>query len=131
MTMTDQAAGAADVGAAVARARAAFAEWGATPAAERAAALARVRRQVVRSTDRIVEVVTAETGKLAADVVMAEVTHAAAHADWLARSAPSILATRRVSPRPVWTKAAWLAHRPRGVAAVIAPWNYPFLLPFL
>jgi acyl-CoA reductase-like NAD-dependent aldehyde dehydrogenase len=117
--------------AAVAEARAAFAVWGATPVRERAAALARLRREVVRRADDIVAVVSDETGKPAADVVMAEVMHAAAHADWLARSAPRLLATRRASPRPVWTKQAWLAHRPRGVAAVIAPWNYPFLLPFL
>jgi len=117
--------------AAVAEARAAFAGWGATPVPERAAALGRLRREVVRRADDIVAVVTDETGKPAADVVMAEVMHAAAHADWLARSAPRLLATRRASPRPVWSKQAWVAHRPRGVAAVIAPWNYPFLLPFL
>src|SRR6266542_1472147 len=31
----------------------------------------------------------------------------------------------------LYSKAAWVEYQPRGVAAVIAPWNYPFLLPFL
>jgi succinate-semialdehyde dehydrogenase/glutarate-semialdehyde dehydrogenase len=122
---------AAEPAEAVARARAAFALWGTTSVAERAAAMHAVRRAVVGQADRIVDVVTSETGKSAADTVMAEVVHAAAHAGWLARALPAALAERRVSARPLYTKVARLAYRPRGVAAVIAPWNYPFLLPFL
>lgn len=117
--------------AAVRRAHAAAAGWTTLTPVERRPYLAALRRAVVDNADRIADVVATETGKTTRDVMLAEVMHAAAHADWLARSAHRILAPRRVSPRPVWTTSASLGYRPRGVAAVIAPWNYPFLLPFL
>ncbi len=120
-----------DAAAAVERARRAFAAWGVLGPAERAPYLRALRRTVARRADRIADVVCQETGKPRADVILAEVLHAAAHADWCARNAARALGPRRVSPRPLYWKAAWVEYHPRGVAAVITPWNYPFLLPFL
>ncbi len=117
--------------AAVARAREAFPAWGALTPSEREPALRALRRAVSRSADRIADVVCQETGKSRADAILAEAMHAAAHVDWCARHATRALASRKVSPWPLYSKAAWVEYRPRGVAAVIAPWNYPFLLPFL
>src|SRR6266511_4303769 len=94
--------------AAVERAREAFSAWGSLAA-----------------------VVCGETGKSRADAVLAEALHAAAHVDWCARHAARVLAPRKVSPWPLYSKAACIEYQPRGVAAVISPWNYPFLLPFL
>jgi acyl-CoA reductase-like NAD-dependent aldehyde dehydrogenase len=117
--------------AAVARARQASDAWGTLTPAEREPALRALRRTISRSADRIADVVCGETGKARVDAVLAEAMHAAAHADWLARHAARALAPRKVSPWPLYSKAAWVEYQPRGVAAVIAPWNYPFLLPFL
>ena len=117
--------------AAVARAREAFATWSGLPGTDRSAGLRALRRTISRRADRIADVVCGETGKARVDAVLAEAMHAAAHADWLARHATGALARRKVSPWPVYSKAAWVEYQPRGVAAVIAPWNYPFLLPFL
>src|SRR6266700_2788769 len=88
-------------------------------------------RTISRRADRIADVVCRETGKPRVDAVLAEAMHAAAHVDWLARHAGRALAPRKVSPWPLYSKAAWVEYQPRGVAAVVAPWNYPFLLPFL
>jgi acyl-CoA reductase-like NAD-dependent aldehyde dehydrogenase len=117
--------------AAVARAREAGTAWGALAPAERESAMRALRRTISRRVDRIADVVCRETGKPRADAVLAEAMHAAAHADWLARHAARALAPRKVSPWPLYSKAAWVEYQPRGVAAVITPWNYPFLLPFL
>jgi acyl-CoA reductase-like NAD-dependent aldehyde dehydrogenase len=116
---------------AIARAREASVAWSALAPAEREPVLRALRRSVSRGADRIADVVCRETGKPRADAVLAEAMHAAAHADWLARHATRALAPRKVSPWPLYSKAAWVEYQPRGVAAVIAPWNYPFLLPFL
>jgi acyl-CoA reductase-like NAD-dependent aldehyde dehydrogenase len=113
------------------RARAASQPWAALPPERRRPRLVALRRAVLDAGDRICATVQSETGKPAAAVMLAEVMHAAAHADYCARMAGRALRTRRVSPRPLYHKSAWLAYRPRGVAGVIAPANYPFLLPFL
>jgi acyl-CoA reductase-like NAD-dependent aldehyde dehydrogenase len=117
--------------AAVARAREASTAWGALSPSEREPALRALRRTISRRADRIADVVCRETGKPRVDAVLAEAMHAAAHVDWLARHAARALAPRKVSPWPLYSKAAWVEYQPRGVAAVVAPWNYPFLLPFL
>ncbi len=117
--------------AAVERAREAFSSWGSLSPAAREPHLRALRRTISRSADRIAEVVCGETGKSRADAVLAEALHAAAHADWCARHAARMLAPHKVSPWPLYSKAAWVEYQPRGVAAVISPWNYPFLLPFL
>src|SRR6266568_4892365 len=84
---------------------------------------ARGRRQGARGLDRMGWTVARRAG--------AGPARAAAHLDWLARHAGRALAPRKVSPWPLYSKAAWVEYQPRGVAAVVAPWNYPFLLPFL
>src|SRR6266508_6572760 len=117
--------------AAVERAREAFSAWGSLAPVAREPHLRALRRAISRNADRIAEVVCGETGKSRADAVLAEALHAAAHVDWCARHAARMLAPRKVSPWPLYSKAAWVEYQPRGVAAVIAPWNYPFLLPFL
>jgi len=115
---------------AVHRARAAFPAWAALGPAGRRPHLAELRRVVAGNADRIAAVVCRETGKPAPDVLVAEVLHAATHVSYLVRTAPWILAARRASPRPLYTKSAWVEYHPLGVAAVVTPWNYPFLLPF-
>jgi acyl-CoA reductase-like NAD-dependent aldehyde dehydrogenase len=118
-------------GVAAARARQASSGWAALPPAERQPALRALRRTISRRADRIADVVCQETGKARVDAVLAEAMHAAAHVDWCARHVAGALAPRKVSPWPLYSKAAWIEYQPRGVAGVIAPWNYPFLLPFL
>jgi acyl-CoA reductase-like NAD-dependent aldehyde dehydrogenase len=122
---------AAEARAAVERARTAFAVWGSLEPVAREPHLRALRRTISHSADRIAEVVCEETGKSRADAVLAEALHAAAHTDWCARHAARFLAPTKVSPWPLYSKAAWVEYQPRGVAAVISPWNYPFLLPFL
>ncbi len=112
-------------------AREAFVEWGATTPAQRRPHLRALRRALVAQSDRIVATVCAETGRHPVDVVQAEVLHAAAHVGWLARHLERALASRHAAAWPLATKRAAVCYRPRGVAAVVAPCNYPFLLALL
>lgn len=120
-----------DVDGAVAAARCAWPAWARTPVAEREARLAAMRQVVLDRAEEIVSVVAAGTGRHPADIAIAEVMHAAAHLDWLARHSARALAVRRPFAWPLVTKRAEVHHRPRGVAAVLPPWNYPFLLALL
>ncbi|MCZ2825751.1 MULTISPECIES: aldehyde dehydrogenase family protein [unclassified Modestobacter] len=116
---------------AVAAARRAFPGWSTTPAADRQARLRALRQVVLDRAEEIVATVRAETGRHPADIAVAEVLHAAAHLDWLARHAAGALAGRRTTVWPLVHKRTEVHARPRGVAAVLAPWNYPFLLALL
>jgi RHH-type proline utilization regulon transcriptional repressor/proline dehydrogenase/delta 1-pyrroline-5-carboxylate dehydrogenase len=121
-----QAATPADVEAAVQQAEEAWPAWRSTPAGRRAAilrtaaALMRSRREVLAAWEVL------ECGKVwrEADADVAEAIDFLEFyaAEWLRLSAP-----KRLGQEP-----GELNHRllePRGITAVIAPWNFPFAIP--
>lgn len=120
--------GADDVAAAVARARGVQIEWGSLPLGERADHLRRVRARLASRAEELAEVIAAETGKPDFDA-MAEVLNCALLFTHAARRAPKVLAPRRVSSFPLYTKRAEIQHRPYGVVGVVSPWNYPAFVP--
>jgi len=116
--------------AAVSAARRGQEVWASLTPWERRDGLRALQRALVSAASQIVEVVCAETGKVPVDALEGEVLPAAIHTRYLARTAHLHLAPRRISPQPVVTKRAWVEYRPRGVAGVISPWNFPFFLAF-
>jgi succinate-semialdehyde dehydrogenase/glutarate-semialdehyde dehydrogenase len=116
---------------AVTAARQASTSWAPLAPAQRRAHLRELRRAVARGASEIAECVTGETGKPEVDAVTAEALPAASYADFYTRHAERVLAPYRASSAPMRHKRAWVEYAPRGVVAVVAPWNYPFLLPFL
>ncbi len=123
-------AGPAEVDAAVARARAAFATWGRLTHAERRPALRSYTSVVLANMDRIADVIRAETGKDRGEA-LAEVTASLTAMDHFTRNARKVLRTTKGASWPFPTTKGWVEYHPRGVAAVIAPWNYPFYLTML
>lgn len=121
-------ADAGEVQAAVTRARKAFADWGHRTHDERRPYLAALQRVVVDNVDRIGAVIAAETGRDRGDALFSEVLPAAAGARYAAKQASRILALRKASAWPLLTRKGWVEYLPRGVAAIITPWNYPFYL---
>ncbi|WP_327139518.1 succinic semialdehyde dehydrogenase [Nocardia sp. NBC_01327] len=118
---------AADVTAAVAKARAAQAEWAARPVKERAEVFNRYRDLVVENREYLMDVVQAETGK-ARWAAQEEIMGLMMAARYFARVAPQLLASHSVAGAfPLLNRAA-VRHVPKGVVGVIAPWNYPMLL---
>jgi acyl-CoA reductase-like NAD-dependent aldehyde dehydrogenase len=104
--------------------------WASLTPWERRDGLRAVKRALVAAAAHIVEAVAGETDKSPVDVLETEVLPAAIHARYLARTAHLHLAPRRINPLPVVNQRAWLEYRPRGVAGIIAPWNFPFFLSF-
>lgn len=119
---------AADVAAAVARARVDQEAWGRRSPAERADHLRRIRARLAVRAGELAEVIAAETGKPDFDA-MAEVLSCAVLFTHTARRAPKVLAPEKVSAFPLYVKRAEIRYEPYGVVGVISPWNYPAFVP--
>jgi len=117
----------ADVAAAITTARAAQAVWAQRPLEERAAVLLRFHDLFIANAAEILDIVQLETGK-SRHHAFEEVEDIAIQARYYAHSAEDHLAPRRrQGALPLLTRTTEL-HQPRGVIAIIAPWNYPLSL---
>ncbi|GGL05817.1 succinic semialdehyde dehydrogenase [Planomonospora parontospora] len=116
-----------DVRAAHARAREAQAAWAALPARARALPFLRLHDAILERREEILDVVQWETGK-ARRHAFEEVADVAGCSLYYARRAPGLLETkRRAGLFPLATKVVE-ARRPKGVVALVSPWNYPLSL---
>ncbi|NUS01074.1 MAG: succinate-semialdehyde dehydrogenase (NADP(+)) [Nonomuraea sp.] len=116
-----------DVRLAYERARAAQAEWAARPAAARARPFLLLHDAILDRRDEILDIVQNETGK-ARKHAFEEVLDVAGCSLYHARRAPGLLAPRgRKGIFPGATRVAEL-RQPKGVVALISPWNYPLSL---
>lgn len=121
-----------EVPAAVERARKAFDAWGGTFDADaRRPYLKQLQRVVLRRGQEIAEMVTAETGRPINESYAYDVLTTMVLIDHYRRQAHRMLRTERRSTWPFVSARGWVEYRPRGVAGVISPWNYPFYLPMV
>ncbi|WP_214369614.1 aldehyde dehydrogenase family protein [Pseudonocardia sp. H11422] len=111
-------ASASDVDTAVAAARAAFPSWAATPVAERAALLRRVRDVIVERADHFADLVNREQGsppKVAR----------ALHVDTPVAVIDSTIDALEAFPFRSEIGNSLILRQPVGVVAAITPWNLP------
>ena len=106
---------------AVAQARAASVEWARTPAADRAAAVKAAGRAVEAAADELAALNERETGKLRADSFGGVQAGAAT----LAQYAELGPLHRGRSLQGGWGATDLMIAQPRGVVAVLTPWNDP------
>ncbi|BBY16065.1 aldehyde dehydrogenase family protein [Mycolicibacterium litorale] len=106
---------------AVKRARAAASGWARTPAAERAAALTAAAAAVREAADELAELNERETGKLRDDALGG----VDAGAGTLVQYAELGPLHRGRSLHGQWTATDLMVPEPRGIVAVLTPWNDP------
>ena len=106
--------------------------WGETSPGDRRKVLEQVSKDVLRRAEEIADTVVAETGKPRVEAYTSELFPALDTLAWLARHAEALLAPERVGYPQLHLKhkRAVLYYEPLGVAAVVAPWNFPFAIPF-
>jgi acyl-CoA reductase-like NAD-dependent aldehyde dehydrogenase len=117
----------ADARAAIDAAAAAWPGWAARSAFDRAAALRRVAEAVAAAREELAHTLALDQGKPKRAEALDEVDELAAYFDMAAAEAtrmegllpPSVDAGKRVLVQRV----------PRGVVAVISPWNWPYTMP--
>jgi RHH-type transcriptional regulator, proline utilization regulon repressor / proline dehydrogenase / delta 1-pyrroline-5-carboxylate dehydrogenase len=113
---------AADADAAVAAAERGFARWGATTAAERAQTLTRAAAVLRARRARLAALIVREAGK-PWEEADAEICEAIDFVEFYARQAIELEREPELLQLPGERNA--MRYVPRGVVAVIAPWNFP------
>jgi RHH-type proline utilization regulon transcriptional repressor/proline dehydrogenase/delta 1-pyrroline-5-carboxylate dehydrogenase len=116
----------AEAGAAVAAARAAFPDWAATPAQDRADALLRAAAWMRERRAELAALAVRECAKPWAEAD-ADVCEAIDFLEFYARGALDLAAGAPLLQVP--GERNELRYAPRGVCAVIAPWNFPLAIP--
>ncbi|MGE5389993.1 MAG: aldehyde dehydrogenase family protein [Deltaproteobacteria bacterium] len=106
--------------------------WAALPVRERARYILRIRDYLVEHIDELSETISRDNGKTMSDAMSGEILPAIMAVTYYCRHAVKFLQDRSLKPaHPILlNKRARIVRVPWGVVAVIAPWNYPFAIPF-
>jgi acyl-CoA reductase-like NAD-dependent aldehyde dehydrogenase len=112
----------------VERARAAQREWAARSLADRSERLMQFARHILEARADGLPILAGETGRSETECLMSELVSAVEYAKQAIRVAKKTLVPERVKlPMLDYPgKRVVVELLPRGVVAVIAPWNYPF-----
>ena len=126
-----ESATAAEVRAAVARARAAQPAWAKLPVRERVRLLREFKRRLHAAKREVSELITREAGKPVVEALLTEVVVVLDAARFCIENAPRFLRPERVphSNPAMKAKSGRLLRDPWGVIGIISPWNYPFSVP--
>jgi acyl-CoA reductase-like NAD-dependent aldehyde dehydrogenase len=118
-----------EVRAAVARARAAQAEWGALPIETRCKRVSVLAEVLMARADEVIELLSKEMGKTKQEALGTEVIVVADLIRYFCKHAPRLLAPEAIPLHLLVHRASYVHYVPRGVVGVIAPWNFPFSIP--
>jgi succinate-semialdehyde dehydrogenase/glutarate-semialdehyde dehydrogenase len=106
--------------------------WGELTLADRGRYLERTAEILAGDLEEVARLLTAEQGKPITESHTMEVVPTIDALRWIAAEGPQILAEQQVKMGGglFFGKKAKLAFEPLGVVSVIAPWNYPWSIPF-
>ena len=105
--------------------------WAAQPVRQRLAVVRRWRHLIAERAEALVQTLPDTANRSPADTLVAEVLPLADACRFLEREAERLLAPKRLRHRPWWMSGvvAEVHRQPLGVVLIIAPSNYPLLLP--
>jgi succinate-semialdehyde dehydrogenase/glutarate-semialdehyde dehydrogenase len=105
--------------------------WAALPLAERARYMRRTAQVVIDQLEELTELLTREQGKPRNESYTMELFPTVDALHWIAAEGQKLLEDERISmPLFAKQKRARFTYEPLGVVGVIAPWNYPWTIPF-
>ncbi len=106
--------------------------WAELSLADRARYMRRSADALLDEIDEIAALLVAEQGKPRVEAYTMELLPTVDALHWCAKAGPKILAAERVPMTQAFTlsKKAHFSYEPIGVVGVIAPWNYPWSIPF-
>ncbi|HEV2724118.1 MAG TPA: aldehyde dehydrogenase family protein, partial [Thermoleophilaceae bacterium] len=105
--------------------------WAALELRERGRYMRRAAQVVIDSLEVLTTLLTREQGKPRNESYVMELLPTIDALHWIAAEGPKVLADERV-PMPIFLKqkSTKFTYEPLGVVGVIAPWNYPWSIPF-
>jgi acyl-CoA reductase-like NAD-dependent aldehyde dehydrogenase len=106
--------------------------WAELPLKTRADYMRRAADALLDDIDEIAELLTKEQGKPRNESYTMELLPTVDALHWCAKAGPKILADEKVPMTQAFTlsKKGRFSYEPIGVVGVIAPWNYPWSIPF-
>jgi acyl-CoA reductase-like NAD-dependent aldehyde dehydrogenase len=106
--------------------------WAQLPLSDRARYMRRAAQVVIDNLEDLSALISLEQGKPRTEAYTMELLPTIDGLHWIADNGPDIL-TDQKNMHPsilVKTKKHFLTYEPLGVVGVIAPWNYPWTIPF-
>src|ERR671914_557701 len=105
--------------------------WAQLPLHDRARYMRRAGQAIIDQLDDLAALLAREQGKPINEAYAMELVPTIDSLRWLAEAGPGILEDERI-PLPVFIKQkrSVFLYEPLGVVGVIAPWNYPWSIPF-
>jgi acyl-CoA reductase-like NAD-dependent aldehyde dehydrogenase len=106
--------------------------WAALTLADRASYMRRAADVLLDELDDMAELLSREQGKPINEAYTMELLPTVDALHWCADEGPKILADEKIRYPQAFllTKRSKFAYEPIGVVGVIAPWNYPWSIPF-
>jgi succinate-semialdehyde dehydrogenase/glutarate-semialdehyde dehydrogenase len=106
--------------------------WAQLSLADRARYMRRAADVLVEDMEAVAELLTREQGKPIVESYVMELIPTIDGLHWCADEAPKILADEKIRYPQAFlkTKRSFFSYEPLGVVGVIAPWNYPWSIPF-
>ena len=106
--------------------------WAQLTLSDRARYLERAAQVLIDESDEIRDLIVREQGKPRNEAFTMEVLPTIDALGWIAREGVALLADEPIAMPQVFlrTKSSAFVYEPLGVIAVIAPWNYPWSIPF-
>src|ERR1044072_6503501 len=122
---------AAEVAAAVAKARAAQPAWAALSYHDRASFILRAREVVLEQLDDIAKLISRETGKPITEAIAMEIVPTLDLMHYFAGNVKQILKRKRVGlgQYNYMARTSYIVYKPLGVVGIISPWNFPWATP--
>ena len=106
--------------------------WAELSLADRARYMRRAADSLLDDIDEVAELLVREQGKPRVEAYTMELLPTVDALHWCAKAGPKILADEKVPMTQAFTlsKKGRFSYEPIGVVGVIAPWNYPWSIPF-
>src|SRR5687767_7136442 len=122
---------AADVAAAVTRARSAQHHWAALSFRERGRFILRAREIALDQLEEIATLISRETGKPATEAISMEIVPTLDLMHYFAEHTKGLLNQRPVDigQYGLMGRSSYVVYKPLGVVGIISPWNFPWATP--